>query len=138
MPRICHVFCQLFFTSFRLIEQKGFFKECGSNFVMAAVMLNSTAIPYRASTGPEQGFPCEVFLTGKNLFSLQGTPFLIAGTLFSLQGFPFEKNFTGKTLFSLQGMGLQCGLISTLLLRSSCIVVETGCCILLFSLVKSH
>ena len=62
-----------------------------------------TAIPYRASTGPEQGFPCEVLLTGKNLFSLQGTPFLIAGTLFSLQGFPYEKNFTGKTLFLLQG-----------------------------------
>ena len=39
-----------------------------------------TAIPYRASTGPEQGFPCEVFHTGKNLFSLQGTPVLIAGT----------------------------------------------------------
>ena len=65
-----------------------------------------TAIPYRASTGPEQGIPCEVFLTGKNLFSLQGTPFPIAGTLFSLQGFPCEKKFTGKTLFSLQGMGL--------------------------------
>ena len=29
-----------------------------------------TAILYRASTGPEQGFPCEVFHTGKNLFSL--------------------------------------------------------------------
>ena len=34
-----------------------------------------TAIPYRASTGPEQGFPCEEILTGKNLFSLQGTLF---------------------------------------------------------------
>ena len=31
-----------------------------------------TAIPYRASTGPEKGFLCEVF-------SLQGTPVLIAG-----------------------------------------------------------
>ena len=38
-----------------------------------------TAILYRASTGPEQGFPCEVFLTGKNCFLLQGT-------LFSLEG----------------------------------------------------
>ena len=36
-----------------------------------------TAIPYRASTGPEQDFPCVVF--------------------------PCEKNYTGKTLFSLQG-----------------------------------
>ena len=31
-----------------------------------------TAIPYRASTGPEQGFPCEKYYTGKTLFSLQG------------------------------------------------------------------
>ena len=63
-----------------------------------ALKFEYTAIPYRASTGPEQGFLCEVFLTGKNLFSLQGTPFLIAGTLFSLQGFPCEKNVfnTGK------------------------------------------
>ena len=30
------------------------------------------AIPYRASTGPEQGFPCEKYYTGKTLFSLQG------------------------------------------------------------------
>ena len=28
----------------------------------------------------KQGFPCEVFHTGKNLFSSQGTPVLIAGT----------------------------------------------------------
>ena len=27
-----------------------------------------TAIPYRASTGTEQGFPCVVFPTGKTLF----------------------------------------------------------------------
>ena len=79
--------------------------------------LKYTAIPYRASTGPEQGFPCEVFLTGKNLFSLQGTTILIAGTLFSLQGFPCEKNFTEKTLFSLQGMGVQCRIVWTKTLR---------------------
>ena len=70
-------------------------------------LLSSPSLQSR--TGPEQGFPCEVFLTWKNLLSLQETPFLIAGTLFSLQGFPCEKNFTGKTLFSLQGMGLQWG-----------------------------
>ena len=35
-----------------------------------------------------QGTPCEPIPTGKNLFSLQGTPVLIAGSLFSLQGFP--------------------------------------------------
>ena len=27
---------------------------------------NSTAIPYRASTGPEQGFPCVLFPVGKS------------------------------------------------------------------------
>ena len=45
-----------------------------------------TAILYRASTGQEQGFPSEVFHAGKNLFSLQGTPVLMAGILQSLQG----------------------------------------------------
>ena len=35
-----------------------------------------------------QGTPCESITTGKNLFSLQRTPVLIAGSLFSLQGFP--------------------------------------------------
>ena len=66
----------------------------------------------QSRTGPVQGqnrvFPAKFFSQEKNLFALQGTPFLVAGTLFSLQGFPCEKNFTGKTLFSLQGMGLQC------------------------------
>ena len=57
-----------------------------------------TAIPYRASTGPEQGFPCVLFLTGKNLLSLQETPVLIAGTLYSLQGILCEKEYTGKSL----------------------------------------
>ena len=69
---------------------------------------NITAIPYRASTGPEQGFPCEVFHTGKNLFSSKGTPVLIAGTPVFITGISLWENFTGKTLFSLQGMGLQC------------------------------
>ena len=67
-----------------------------------------TAILYRASTGPEQDFPCEVFHTGKNLFSLQGTPVLIAGTPVFITGISLWENFIGKTLFSLQGMGLQC------------------------------
>jgi len=35
-----------------------------------------------------QGTPCEPISTRKNLFSLQGTPVLIAGSLVSLQGFP--------------------------------------------------
>ena len=64
------------------------------NFIRHLDMTNdSTVIPYRASTGREQGFLCVLFLTGKNLFSIQGTLVLIAGTLYSLQG-----------------MGLQCTL----------------------------
>ena len=45
----------------------------------------------KARTRPEQGFPCVLILTGKNLFSLQGTPVLIARILYSLQGFPCEN-----------------------------------------------
>ena len=69
-----------------------------------------TAILYRASTGTEQGFPCEVFHTWKKLFSLQGTPVLIAGTPVFITGISLWENFTGNTLFSLQGMGLQCSI----------------------------
>ena len=54
------------------------------------------------STGPVQGqnrvFPVQYFHTGKNLFSLQGTPVLIAGTLYSLQGIPCENYYTGISL----------------------------------------
>ena len=50
------------------------------NFLSNKRIMKYTAIPYRVSTGPEQGFPCEVFHTGRNLFSIQGTPVLIAGT----------------------------------------------------------
>ena len=61
----------------------------------------------QSRTGTVQGqnrvFPVQFFHTGKNLFSLQGNPVLIAGTLFSLQGFLCEKNYTGKTLSSLKG-----------------------------------
>ena len=89
--------------------------QCAMRIIFAkffwelAILENGhTAILYRASTGPEQGFPCEVFHTGKNLFSLQGTPVLIAGTPVFITGISLWENFTGKTLFSLQGMGLQC------------------------------
>jgi hypothetical protein len=77
------------------------------NLKVAGNCPNITAIPYRARTGPKQGFPCVLILTGKNLFSLQGTPLLIAGILYSLQGFPCENYYTGRSLYSLQGMGLQ-------------------------------
>ena len=54
-----------------------------------------TAIPYRARTGPEQGFPCVLILTVKNLFSLQGT-------CIHYRDIPAR--------ISTQGMGLQCAL----------------------------
>ena len=68
-------------------------------FQVSRDVYNDTAIPYRTSTRPEQGFPCVLFLTWKNLFSLKGNPVLIAGTLFSLQGFPCEKSTQGKPYF---------------------------------------
>ena len=37
------------------------------------------------------------------MFSLQGTPLLIARILYSLQGFPCDNYYTGRILFSLQG-----------------------------------
>ena len=55
-------------------------------------------VTLQSRTGTEQGFPCVVILTGKNLFSLQGTPLLIAGILYSLQGFPCENYYTGRSL----------------------------------------
>ena len=64
-----------------------------------------TAIPYRASTGPKQGFPCvavlEYFHTGKNLFSLAGIPVMKTG--FSLLEILHRENPVLIT-----GMGLQC------------------------------
>ena len=57
--------------------------------------LGLTAIPYRASTGPEQGFPCVIILTGKNP---EGIPLLIAGIMYSLKGFPGENCYTGRSL----------------------------------------
>ena len=48
-----------------------------------------TAIPYRASTGPEQGFPCVVNSHREKPVFITGNPsILIAGILYSLQGFP--------------------------------------------------
>ena len=47
--------------------------NCG---IVTCLVFCCTAIPYRASTGPEQGFPCVLFLTcfhyREPLFSLQG------------------------------------------------------------------
>ena len=60
-------------------------------------VIRYTAIPYSVRTGPKQGFTC-VVIKRKNLFSLQGTPLLIAGILHSLQGFPCENDYTGGSL----------------------------------------
>ena len=58
-----------------------------------------TAIPYRVSKGPEQGFPCVVFHTGKNLFSLAGIPVLKTG--FSLLGKSTQGNPCSDPLLTL-------------------------------------
>jgi hypothetical protein len=73
-------------------QKFGVIFECDVFLNKTHYYVNYTAILYRASTGPEQGFPCEVFHTGKNLFSLQGP-------LFSLQGFPCEKTSQVKPCF---------------------------------------
>ena len=54
-----------------------------------------SAIPYRASTGPEQGFPCAVFPHREK-------PVFNSVPRWWKQVFPCEKYYTGKTLFSLQ------------------------------------
>jgi len=53
-------------------------------------MVSYTAIPYRVSTGPEQGKTC---------FHYRGPLFSLQGPLFSLQGFPCEKTSQGKPCF---------------------------------------
>ena len=65
-----------------------------------------TAIPYRASTGPEQGFPCvvfphrekPVFITGfpddENRFFPVGNTMCTGKTLFSLQGWVYSVHTT--------------------------------------------
>ena len=60
---------------------------------------------YRASTGPEQVFPCEVFHTGKNLFSLQGTPVLIAGTPIFITGISLWRKLHRETPVFITGNG---------------------------------
>ena len=52
----------------------------------------------RSVQGQNRDFPVYFFPTGKNLFSLQGTPVLMAGTMYSLQGIPCENYYTGKSL----------------------------------------
>ena len=55
-----------------------------------------TAIPYRARTGPEQGFFCVLILTGKNLFSLQGTLFSLQGSCIHYREFPVRISTQGN------------------------------------------
>ena len=59
-----------------------------------------TAIPYRASTGPEQGFPCVVFPHREKPVFISWEP--CNGNRF----FPDGNTTQGKP--SLQGRGLQC------------------------------
>ena len=55
--------------------------------------LSHTAIPYRASTGPEQGFPCEVFPHREKPFFITGNPFS------HYRDFPVRKTSQGKPCF---------------------------------------
>ena len=73
------------------ISPKTFQCVCRSQF-----FIRYTAIPYRASTGLEQGFPCVVF-------PHRAKPVFISWDPCNEIFFPCEKNYTGKTLFSLQG-----------------------------------
>ena len=68
---------------------------------------HSTAIPHRASTGPEQGFPCVVF--------------------------QHRKNYTGKTLFLLQGW--VCSVLIVSFSNMSCIVNLSNCCVLVCNFI---
>jgi hypothetical protein len=57
---------------------------------------NYTAIPYRARTGPEQGFPCVVILTGKNLFYYREPLFSLQGSCIHYRDFPVRITTQGN------------------------------------------
>ena len=60
---------------------------------MSSTFFKYTAIPYRASTGPEQGFPCVVFPHREN-------PVFIAGFLVDENRiFPVGNTTQGKPCF---------------------------------------
>ena len=59
-----------------------------------------TAIPYRASIGPVQGFPCVAFPHREKMFTLAGIPVMKTG--FSLLEIIHKEN-----LVLIKGMGLQ-------------------------------
>ena len=61
-----------------------------------------TAILYKASTGPEQGFPCVVFPHREN-------PVFIRGSQVMKQVFPCEKKLHRENHIFITGMGLQGG-----------------------------
>ena len=60
---------------------------------MSMIDLYFTAIPYRASTGPEQGFPCVLFPHREKPVFITGFP------ANENRFFPVWKYYTGKTLF---------------------------------------
>ena len=63
-------------------------------------VVDYTAIPYRVSTGPEQGFPFVLFPNREKPFFITGIPAMKTG--FSLFEFPHRENPVFIT-----GMGLQ-------------------------------
>ena len=68
-----------------------------------------TAIPYRASTGPVQGFPCVVFPTRKNLFPSPGNPVIKTG--FSLCGKSTQGKPCSGPVLALYGIAVHLFLI---------------------------
>ena len=50
-----------------------------TEYILEKINENYTAIPYRASTGPEQGFLCVVFPHRGKLFSIQGSQVMKTG-----------------------------------------------------------
>ena len=73
------------------------------NFYLIYLKLVFTAIPYRASTGPEKGFPCVVFPHREKPVFLAWIPVMKTG--FSLLEILRRENPVFIT-----GMGLQCAI----------------------------
>jgi hypothetical protein len=63
------------------------------HYTMSSSGLFYTAIPYRASTGPEQGFPCVVFPHREKPVFITGFP----GDVNRI--FPVRKTTQGKSCF---------------------------------------
>ena len=77
--------------------------EINPNFKFC-LLIGHTAIPYRASTGPEQGFPCVVFPHRENPVFIAGFPvdenrfFPVGNTTQGNPCFHYRDGFAVQTL----------------------------------------